>query len=132
MNKAKLCGFAIISMLGFAGLSPIAANAAETNSESETITEVNKDQNNQKDRKGAFKEKMKKATEKWNTLTSKQKDEVYAIMEDEMAVENKLMEKLVELGVFEKEDAASLKAFMEERYKNIKDSGVFPFSRKGR
>lgn len=124
MNKAKLCGFAIVSMLGLAGLNPIAANAANTNSESETITEANKDQ------KDAFDAKMKKASEKWNTLSTKQKDEVYAVMKDEMAVENKLMDKLVELGVFEKEDAASLKTFMEERYNKMKKSGEFPFSRK--
>lgn len=127
MNRAKLCGFAIISMLGLSSLSPIAAMAADTNSESETISEANKDQ---KEKRGAFDKKLKEAEDKWNSLSAKQKDEVYAIMKDEMDVENKLMDKLVELGVFSKEDAASLKAFMEERYNRVKKSGEFPFSRK--
>lgn len=123
MYKAKLCIFAIVCMVGFAGISPITAFAAETKPESVTPSEKNKDQ---KDKRAAFEEKMKKASEKWKTLTTKQKDEVYVLLDDKMKTENKIMDKLVELGVIAKEDATVIKANMLDRYNKLKASGEFP------
>ncbi len=126
MDKRKLCGFAIAGMIGFLSISPITTFAAETNTESVTQSEMNKDQ---KDEKAAFKEKMKKASDKWKTLTSKQKEEVYALIENEMEVENKLMDKLVEFDVLEKEDAELIKTHMLDGFNKMKESGEFPFIR---
>ncbi len=127
MDKAKLCGFAIAGIIGFVGISPITTFAAETNTESVTLSEMNK---NQKENKAAFEEKMKKAGEKWKTLTEKQKAEIYALLEEGMEVENKLMNKLVEFGVMENEEAVNFKARRTEIFNKVKDSGEFPLIRK--
>jgi hypothetical protein len=127
MLKVKLCSFAIACMVGIFGFSPVATLAAQTDPESVTLTEADK---TQKDKRAAFEEKMKKASEKWNSLTAKQKDEVYAMIESNMKSESKLMDKLVELGVMDKKDAEILKTNMTEKFNEMKQSGDFPFSRK--
>ncbi|MDF2802400.1 MAG: hypothetical protein K0S61_2303 [Anaerocolumna sp.] len=130
MTKAKLCGFAIISAIGIAGLGSITTVTAETKTESVTLTENKKDHNS---KKAEFEKKMKAAEEKWNTLTQAQKDEVYVLLMAEMDNESKVLEKLAELGVLEKSDVDIMKAFKLEMYNRLKESGEFPFSRgKGR
>lgn len=124
MYQAKLFGVAVVCMLGISGISPVAALAAETNAESTTLSE--KEQGH-KGGRSAFEDAMNKALEKWKTLTDKQKAEVYALVEDEMKAEMKLMDKLVELGVMEKNDVAALKNRMQERLNQLKESGEFPF-----
>lgn len=126
MLKAKFCSFAIACIIGCSALSPVNAYAAETKTESVTLSESG---STQKDRKAAFDEAMKKATEKWNSLNERQKSEVYALIEDEMKSEIKLMDKLVELGIVSKGDASDFKARMMERFKKLKESGEFPLTR---
>lgn len=126
MYRAKLYGFAIVGMLGFIGISPITAFAAETNTESVTQSELNQ---NKKENKAAFDEKIKKASEKWKTLTAKQKEEVYALMENELQTQYNLMDKLVEFGVMEKEDVVILKVRIQENFNKVKKSGEFPLFR---
>ncbi|QHQ62756.1 DUF2680 domain-containing protein [Anaerocolumna sedimenticola] len=129
MDKGKLCGLALAGMIGFLSISPITTFAAETNTESVTQTD---NLNKNKDRK-AIEEKLKKASEKWNTLSAKQKEEVYSLLEEEMKVESRLMDKLAEFGILEQNDAEAMKSRMQERYNRIKESGDFPFIRqKGR
>lgn len=125
MFKSKLCGFALALMIGYIALSPANAYAAETNSESVTLSENNKDQ---KDQRTAFEDVLIKANEKWETLTDKQKSEVYALLEKEMKAEFKLLDKLVDYEVFKKEDAAYIKSRMKEKLEEIKSNGVFPLA----
>lgn len=126
MLKAKLGSFAIACLLGCASLSPVYAFAAETNAESVTLSE---NAQNQKDKKASFDKAMKEATDKWNSMSAKQKDEVYALIEDEMKSEIKLMDKFVELGIIEKRDATAFKARLMERFSKMKESGEFPLAR---
>jgi hypothetical protein len=126
MYKAKLCSFAIACMVGLVGISPMTTFAAETNTESATLSETDKDQ---KDKKAAFEEKMIQASEKWDSLTMKQKEEVYSLLENEMKAEIKLMNKLVTLGVMQKEDVEVFKAHMLETFSKVKESGEFPLLR---
>lgn len=126
MYKAKLFSFAIASMLGIASMSPISTFAAETNMESVTLSDTS---NNHKELKAAFEKKMQKANEKWNSLTDKQKNEIYALLESEMQVEINLLDKLVEFGVMEEADATMLKTYMMDKYTKLKESGEFPLYR---
>lgn len=126
MTKAKLCSFAMISAIGIASLGSITTVAAQTNTDSVTLTENKKDH---KDKKAVFEKKMKAAEEKWNTLTQGQKDEVYTLLMTELDNESKVLDKLAELGVLEKSDVDILKAFKIEMYNRLKESGEFPFSR---
>lgn len=127
MYKTKLCGFAIACMAGLLYMSPINTYAAETNTESVKLSVENKTQKD--DRRAAFDEKMKKSHEKWNSLTTKQKEEVYSLFDNKMQAENKLLDKLVEFGVMEKEDAAMIKAHRSELFNKAKKTGEFPMSK---
>ncbi len=131
MLKTKFYGIAIACAIGCFGISPVNVFAAETNSESVTLSEKDKDQG-QKDKKAAFDDAIKKASEKWDSLTDKQKNEIYALIENEMKAEIKLTDKLEELGLLGKEDGTLLKARMQERFTELKKSGEFPFSRPNR
>ena len=121
MYKAKLCSFAMVCAIGLVGLSPITVYASETKTESVTPSEKN-----QKDKRAAFDTAMKNANDKWNQLTAKQKTEVYLLIEDEMNSEFKLMDKFVELGIFQKQDADKYKIHMMQKLKRIKETGEFP------
>jgi DNA-binding protein Fis len=127
MVKAKFRGFAIACIAACLSLSPVSAFAAETNTESVTLSD-NKNQN-QNDKKAAFDDAMKKATDKWNALTDKQKAEVYALIEDEIKAEMRLMDKLVEFGIINKEDASAFKAHIMNKFNKLRESGQFPLSR---
>lgn len=129
MTKAKLCCFAMIGAIGFAGVTSISTVAAETKTVAGTLTESSKDYGNKKDKRAEFEKKMKAAEDKWNTLKQAQKDEVYILMMTEMDNESKILDKLVELGVLGKTDVDILKAFKLEKYNRLKESGEFPFSR---
>ena len=124
MDKGKLCGLVITGMIGFLSMSPVTTFAAETNTESVTQTDYNKVQ---QDRKTVFREKMKKASEKWNSLTAQQKQEVYSLMEQDMEIDNQIMDKLADLKIIEKQDAEMIKSHMKNRYDKVKESGEFPF-----
>lgn len=126
MNKTKFCSFALACIIGCTSISPLYAYAAETNTESVTLSESSK---SQKDRHAAFDAAMKKATEKWNTLSEIQKAEIYALIEDEMKSEIRLMDKLVELDIISKSDGSAFNARLLERFKKMKDSGEFPLTR---
>ena len=126
MYKAKLYGFAIAGMIGFASLSPISTFAAETNTESATLSKTSGDQ---KELRAAFEKKMEKANEKWNSLTAEQKNEIYSMLESEMQIEMNLMDKLVEFGVMEKQDAIILRTYMMDKFNKLKESGEFPLYR---
>lgn len=129
MLKSKLFGFAAACLIGCAAFSPVSVLASETNSESVTLSERGKDQ---KDKKSDFDDALQKANDKWNSLTEKQKAEVYALLETEMKDEIRLMDKLVELGVLEKADASAIKKRMQEKLDELKKSGGFPLSRPNR
>jgi ribosomal protein S20 len=125
MLKAKFCSFAVACSIGLVCLNPLNAYAAETNTESVTLSEKDKDQ---KDRNTAYEDAIK-AAEKWETLTAKQKAEVYTLLENDMKAEFKLMDKLVEFGMINKDDADAHKIRMMERLNKLKASGEFPLYR---
>ena len=124
MWKAKLLCFAAICMLGLGSINPGIALAADTQTES-----VNKSHKERKDNRSYFEEIMKNANEKWNTLNNDQKAEIYDLVEKELKIEMQLLDKLVELGVMEKNDVALIKNNMQMRLDNLRATGQFPFVR---
>ena len=125
MSKSKLCGIVFACVFGIFAMNPMPA-AAEDNSESLTLSQKNKDQ---QDQRAAFEDAVKNAIEKWGTLNDKQKAEVYTLLENEMKAEYSLLDKLVELGVFAKDDATFIKERMQEKLNSIKKSGDFPLAK---
>lgn len=126
MYKAKLFGFAVVCTVALVGMNTDAVLAAETNSEVTGQSNVTK---NQKDTNKVFEDKMNEASQKWKSLTDKQKTEIYSLIESDMQSQNKVMDKLVEFGVIKKDDADFLKSRMSENYNKVKSSGEFPFYR---
>jgi len=124
MFKKELCTFAVALSMGLAIATPVTTFATETNAQ-EFIT--NKEENQR--RRGEFDEKMKKAREKWDALSDKQKNEVYSLLEQEVEVETKLFKKLVDFGVMDKADAEKSVSYLNECLKRLKESKAFPFGR---
>lgn len=127
MNKIKLCGLALAGLIYLAGSGSITVNAAETNTESATLSEVKKDKNS---KDAAFDQKIKKAESVWQSLTKEQKEEIYTLLEAEMNDEARLLDKMVELNVLDKTDADRFKAFKVQKLKNLRESGEFPLMKK--
>jgi uncharacterized FlaG/YvyC family protein len=126
MYNAKLCALAIACTVGFLGLSSETAAAAENNTEEVTLSER---ENDQKDKRAAYEDKLAKAHENWNALSKKQKGEIYSLLEAELKAEIKVMDKLAEYGVLEKADAEAIKLLMTENFNKAKEGQEFPFAR---
>ena len=126
MFNVKLCALAIACTVGLLGLNQETALAAENNTGSVTLSEKEKDQ---KDKRAAYEEKLDKAYDKWNSLSKKQKDEIYSLLESELKAEIKVMDQLAAYGVLEKDDAAAIKTLMIENFNKAKENQEFPFTR---
>lgn len=124
MLKTRLFGMAIATTVAFTGISPVTALAAAADTKTIELSEKDKDQ---RGNRALFEEKMNNAIKKWNTLTTEQKNDVYALLENEIKAENRILDKLVDLEVLTKEDAATLKAERMVRFAKLKESGEFPF-----
>lgn len=125
MIRAKLCGFALCCVIGFAGISHTEALAAESYKESITLSENDHDNS-----KSEFKEEMQEARKQWDTLTAKQKEKVYDLIEKELNAKIKVMEQLANYEVLDDDDVAEAKSRMLEHFKEMKANGEFPLSGK--
>ncbi len=126
MLNAKFCALAIACAIGFIGFSQKTAFAADNNTGSVTLSEKSKDN---KDNRATFEDKLEKALQRWNSLTAKQKDEIYSLLESELKAEIKVMDKLADFGVLDKEDALAVKLRMTENFNKSKENQEFPFAR---
>ncbi len=126
MLKARLFGLAIATAIAITGMSPVTAIAAEAKTQTIELSEKDKDQ---KGNRALLEEKMNNAIKKWNTLTTAQKNDVYALLENEIKAHNKVLDKLVDLEVMTKDDAAMLKAERMVRFNKLRESGDFPLMR---
>ncbi|WOO35125.1 hypothetical protein R2R35_15120 [Anaerocolumna sp. AGMB13020] len=127
MNKMKLCGLALAGFIGLTGLGTITVNAADTNTESATLSEVKHDKDS---KEAAFDEKIQKAENAWKSLTKEQKEDIYALLEAEMEDEAKLLDKMVEYKVLDKSDSDRFKAFKTQKLKKLRENGEFPLMKR--
>ncbi|WP_033168623.1 hypothetical protein [Clostridium sp. KNHs205] len=127
MNKIKLCGLALAGFIGLTGLGTITVNAADTNTESATLSEVKNDRDS---KDAAFDEKIQKAENAWQSLTKEQKEDIYALLEAEMDDEAKLLDKMVEYKVLDKSDSDRFKAFKTQKLKKLRENGEFPLMKR--
>lgn len=125
MIGAKLCGFALCCMIGFAGFNHTEALAAESNKESITLSENDHDES-----KSEFREEMQEAKEKWDKLTAKQKEKVYDLIEKELNAKIKVLEQLADYKILDDDDVVEVKSHMLEHLKEKKANGEFPLSGK--
>jgi len=125
VNRAKLCGFALCCMIGFAAVNHTEALAAESINEPITLSE-----NDHDERKSDFREEMQEAKEHWDKLTAKQKEKVYELIEKELNAKIKVLEQLADYKVLDKDDVDEAKSHMLEYFKERKANGEFPLSGK--
>ncbi|MBP1754326.1 MAG: hypothetical protein H6Q59_724 [Firmicutes bacterium] len=123
MLRTRLFGLAVTAVVAVVGISPVTALAAATDTQTLEMSEKDKDH---KGNRALFEEKMNNAIKKWNTLTTNQKKDVYALLENEIKAHNKTLDKLVELGVIAKEDASLMKQERMDRFTKLRESGEFP------
>jgi hypothetical protein len=123
MLRTRLFGLAVTAMVAVVGISPVTALAAATDTQTLELSEKDKDHQGNR---ALFEEKMNNAIKKWNTLTTNQKKDVYALLENEIIAHNKTLDKLVELGVIAKDDANLMKQERMDRFTKLRESGEFP------
>jgi uncharacterized protein YwqG len=124
MLKTRLFGIAVACAIAMFGLSPATSFAAETDTQTMTLSEK---EDNHKGNRALFEEKVNKAIQKWDSLTAAQKDEVYTLLEDELKLQGKILNKLTTLGVIDKKDADMILSERTERMNKMRQSGGFPF-----
>lgn len=129
MKKSKLCSFVIATAIGSIAFAPTMVSANDNTGASAIVSEVS---NNSKDTKASFDQKIKKADEAWKALTDEQRNEIYAMLEDEVNIELNVLNKLVEYGILEKLDAEILSKHLLERFESIKNSDEFPLFKKNK
>ena len=123
MLKTRLFGFAVACAVAILGVNPVTAFGAET--DTQTVTMSEKD-TGRKENQALMEEKINQSIQKWNTLTTAQKNEVYALLEEEQRAQDKLMDKLAALGVLDKNDVTRNKAERAEFLNRLHLSGEFP------
>lgn len=65
--------------------------------------------------------------EKWNTLSNKQKKDIYKAIKSTLDAQAKFLDKLVKYEMLSKEDADMMKAEMYARYEEmVKNNALFP------
>lgn len=130
MFKTRLFGVVAALAVMISGVTPVTASAAETDTGTMTLSEKDKDH---KGSRALFEEKVNKAIRKWNTLSADQKNEVYTLLEEESKAQDKVLDKLAELGVMDKKDTERMKSRRADYMKKLKESGDFPlFRQRGR
>lgn len=98
----------------------LASDTTQTEKDKKGPTEEEKQQ---------WKERMNQAISKWESLSEEQKQEVYQLYDSQREMMNQIMDKYVELGIMNKEDAAKFKQHMEEQAKSMKENGKLPLER---
>ncbi len=126
MLKARLFGVVAAIAVTIIGVSPVTAFAAETDTGTMTLSEKD---TNHKGNRALFEEKINQAIKKWNTLTADQKNDVYALLDEERKAQDKVLDKLAELGVMDKKDTERMKSRRADYMKKLKESGEFPLLR---
>lgn len=123
MQKTKILGLALAGILWVTGMTPITAYGKVESTESVTVSEKNQGRDK---RNNGFKERMKEAVKAWDSLDDSQRAQIYALLDEEMKLEQQLMDKLVELKVIQSEDGELIKAYMLDKYNKVKEEGKFP------
>ena len=120
MKKNIMAGFAMMLLVGITSLQGQEVFAKEAKSVTETSGTENED----------CRAKMEASKKKWDTLSDAQKKEVYKILNEKQAVEEKLLDKMASLGVMEKADVEKVKTHRKQMLSGLQESGKFPMCRR--
>ncbi len=126
MFKARLFGVVAAVAVIILAVSPVTAFAAETDTGTKKLSEKDTDH---KGNRALFEEKVNKTIQKWNTLTTDQKNSVYTLLDEEKKAQDRVLDKLAELGVMDKKDTEGMKSRRADFMKKLKESGEYPLLR---
>lgn len=80
----------------------------------------------------ARKAEMDAISEKWSALTDAQKEEIYSLKDKASDIESQIIDKYLEWGVIDENNAADMKARLAERKTEMRENGRMPmFGGKG-
>lgn len=69
---------------------------------------------------------MTQRQEKWNALTDEQRAEVYSIMDERNAIDSKLVDKYLELGIISAEEAENMKSDISSENNFTRENKLMP------
>ncbi len=84
---------------------------------------------NGKGRRGMNEEQkaqMDAMNEKWDTLTEEQKDVIYDLNDQKTDIDSKIIDKYLEFGVIDADEAATMKENVETRKSTIRENDRMP------
>ena len=87
---------------------------------------------NQQEQHQEWKAKQQAAKEKWDALSDEEKAELFAVLDGRVTADEAIIDKLVELEVLDREDAAIMKQHLREAAEKRQESGEYPFGRPSR
>ncbi len=76
--------------------------------------------------------KIQDSQNKWSTLTNAQKNEIYALMDQQIDIKIQTIDKYLEDGVIDKDSADKIKAKLSEHKAKMRESGKMPMIRMDR
>lgn len=130
MRNRKLYVAAVTLCMALTGITPISASATGESEEYNVDVEATEKEKPTDEEREKMKKKIEAQMEKWDKLSKEQKAEVYAIVAEEQAVSSKLIDKMVSLGILDKEDAAQIKLKMKDCFTRMKEDERFPLGRR--
>ena len=118
--RYRLCLVALTIALGLAIAGPATVHATNTTTEESDKRGLGRGKEDQK---------YQAALDKWNKLTDAQKQEVYTILKNKQKADLEVLNKLVQLGVLDKEDALAMQLGLQKIYNEMMNKGQFPIMR---
>lgn len=117
IKKYKKCVLALASVMvigsvGFTGQAEAAAPETASSSQNEEPEEAHRD--------------GRRLMERWQSLKAEEKAQVYTLFEQRIKDDNAVLDKLVELGIMESDQADRIKQHRLERFEKQKENGEFP------
>lgn len=119
----KIMTFFTLATLCCILIAPVKVNAAQLQT-----TEVNEEV---VDNKEEIQKKNEELNQKWSTLTSKQKNEIYKSVKATLDAQAKFLDKLVKYELMTKEEAQAIKDDMYTKFDEMKtNDSLFTFNGK--
>ncbi len=129
MMHKRLCAAGMALLMAACFNVPVGATAADDYEEySIDVANNEKEKPSDEEREKRI-ARMEASMKKWESLSKEQKAEVYKLLEEEQSVNDKILDKMVALGVLDKEDAAEMKANIKDCLTKMKEEGRYPFGR---
>lgn len=146
MKKSFATSLVVLSLIGSINTTGFAASgdamAAGSNETQPSVTEVygrkpcqqlTPEQKAEMDAKRkAWLAKIQDSQKKWSALTDAQKNEIYALIDKQIDIKAQTIDQYLANGIIDKETADKMRAKLNERKTQMRQSGKMPMIRIGK